>query len=122
MPSERAKRSPLQRIEDILENIDRIREFTVGYDFAGFVTDTRTLYAVTRALEIISEAARHLPSEIKARSPHIDWRGIATVGNVYRHSYDIVDNTLVWDVVQRDLEPLRAAMIVEIRSLGEEWE
>ena len=119
MPSERAKRSPLQRIEDILENIDRIREFTVGYDFAGFVTDTRTLYAVTRALEIISEATRHLPSEIKARSPHIDWRGIATVGNVYRHSYDIVDNTLVWDVVQGDLEPLRAAMIVEIRSLGE---
>src|SRR5262249_35702465 len=113
MPSDREKRSPLQRIEDILENIDRIREFIVGYDFDSFVTDTRTLYAVTRALEIISEASRHLPNEIKVRSSDIDWRGIALAGNVYRHVYDMVDNTLVWDVVRRDLDPLRAAMIAE---------
>jgi uncharacterized protein with HEPN domain len=118
MPSKREKRSPLQRIEDILENIDRTRRFIGNYDFDAFVADTRTFYAVTRALEIISEASRHLPDEMKARSAHLDWRGIALVGNVYRHSYDNVESTLVWDVVTRDLEPLRVAMVAELRALG----
>jgi len=119
MPSE--KRSPLQRIEDILENIDRIRRFVGDYDFDSFVQDTRTLYAVTRALEIISEASRHLPHDIKARSSNIDWRGIAAVGNVYRHGYDTVESTLIWDVVTRDLDTLRIVMIAELRALGGEW-
>jgi uncharacterized protein with HEPN domain len=122
MPSKREKRSPLQRIEDILENIDCVRRFIGNYDFDGFVADTRTFYAVTRALEIISEASRHLPDEVKDRSAHVDWRGIAAAGNVYRHSYDNVETVLIWDVVTRDLEPLRAAMIAELRNLGGTWE
>ena len=117
MPSEKTH-SPLQRIEDILDNIDRVRTFVEGYDFSSFVADHRTLYAVTRALEIVSEASRHLPVDIKARFPQIDWRGIAAVGNVYRHGYDSIDNVFVWDVVIRDLEPLRLAMLSELQSLG----
>jgi len=83
MPSESSKRSPAQRLEDILDNIDRIRKFTEGYNYSAVIADVRTVYAVTRALEIISEASRHLPAEMKARWPAIDWRGMAVVGNVY---------------------------------------
>ena len=122
MPSDRGKRSPLQRIEDILENIDRVRQFIGSYDFDAFVADKLTFYAVSRALEIISEASRHLPDDIKTRSAHIDWRGIASAGNVYRHSYDNVESALIWDVVIRDLEPLRLAMIAELRALGGTWD
>src|SRR5271170_291667 len=87
MPSDRA---PAQRLDDILRNIDAAREFTQGMRFEDFVADLKTVYAVTRALEIVSEASRHLPAEMKARMVGINWRGIAAVGNVYRHAYDAV--------------------------------
>ncbi len=118
MPSESSKRSSIQRIEDILDNIERIRRFTDGCDAQAFLSDDLTRYAVTRAIEIISEASRHLPDEMKSRLSSIDWRGMAAAGNVYRHGYDVVDETYVWDVVTRDLEPLHAAMILELRTLG----
>ncbi|HEY0524017.1 MAG TPA: HepT-like ribonuclease domain-containing protein [Stellaceae bacterium] len=55
----------------------------MAYD--RFVADLRTVYAVTRCLEIISEALRRLPDDLKARHPQIPWRDIAGAGNVYRH-------------------------------------
>ena len=82
--------------------------------FADFVQDRKTIYAVTRALEIISEASRHLPEDLKDRHPEIDWRGIAAAGNVYRHEYEAVDDALVWHTVKHDLRPLRSVIVAEI--------
>jgi uncharacterized protein with HEPN domain len=62
-----------QRLRDILENLDAIQTFTAGIGFAAFIADRKTLYAVTRALEIISEASRRLPDDLKGRHPEIDW-------------------------------------------------
>jgi uncharacterized protein with HEPN domain len=62
-------KSPAQRLRDILENIDAIREFVAGTDFVTFAADRRTTYAVIRALEIISEAVRRLPPELTDRLP-----------------------------------------------------
>lgn len=70
MPS----KNPAQRLRDIAENIEAIREFTSGMDVDIFVSSRRTIYAVTRALEIISEASRRLPDEIKARHPALTGR------------------------------------------------
>ncbi len=64
------------RLLDIVENIDKSRAFCAGYDFARFGADDRTFYAVVRALEIVSEAARHIPEEIAAQYPNIAWRQI----------------------------------------------
>jgi uncharacterized protein with HEPN domain len=58
---------------DIVENINEIEAFTAGMDFAAFAADRKTVYAVVRALEIISEASRRLPNELKGRHPDIDW-------------------------------------------------
>lgn len=110
MPSERQPRPYIQRIEDILQSIADIRSFVAGHDYADFLSNKMVRYAVTRGLEIISEASRHLPSDLKARHPQIDWRGIAASGNVYRHGYDGVDDAFVWDVVVRDLVPLQAVL------------
>ena len=57
-------------------------------DVAGFAADRETVYAVVRALEIVSEASRRLPPEIKSHHPEIDWVAVAAAGNVYRHEYD----------------------------------
>ena len=58
-----------QRLRDILENLDAIQTFTAGIGFAAFIADRKTLYAVTRALEIISEASRRLPDDLKVGIP-----------------------------------------------------
>jgi uncharacterized protein with HEPN domain len=74
-------------------------------------------YAVTRALEIVSEASRHLPDGLKHNQPAIPWRSIAAVGNLFPHQYDGVDDAFVWDVIIRDLDPLEAALRTELRKL-----
>lgn len=58
--------------------------------FEAFTDDLKTFYAVIRALEIISEASRRLPDEMKARHPDVPWRSIRDAGNFYRYSYDNV--------------------------------
>ncbi len=115
MPSKR----PAQRLTDMLENIQAISEFVADMTFDAYVRDRKTIYAVTRALEIISEASRRLPDGLKQRHPRIDWAGIAAVGNVYRHEYDVVDDTLVWYTIQRELEPLRRVIVTELRQSEE---
>jgi uncharacterized protein with HEPN domain len=68
MPS----KHPSQRLTDILENIQAIVEFTAGMSFEVYSRDRKTVYAVTRALEIISEASRRLPEALKQRHPTIN--------------------------------------------------
>lgn len=58
-------KNPAQRLRDIADNIDAIEAFTAQMDFAAFAADRKTVYAVVRALEIVSEASRRLPTELK---------------------------------------------------------
>ena len=103
MPS----KSPAQRLRDIVDNIDAIEAFTAELDLAAFAQDRKTVYAVVRALEISSEASRRLPTEITGRHTEIDWVAIAAAGNVYRHEYEAVDESLIWHTVRHDLAVLR---------------
>ena len=70
-----------------------------------------------RALEIISEASRRLPDELHQRHPEIDWAAIAAAGNVYRHEYEGLDETLIWHTVRHGLANLRSVADVEFRRL-----
>lgn len=114
MPS----KNPAQRLRDIVENVDAIGVFTAGMDFASFTADRKTVYAVVRALEIVSEASRRLPAELKERNSEIDWIAVAAAGNVYRHEYEGVDENLIWHTVRHDLGALRNAAAVELKHLG----
>ena len=89
-----------------------------GLNRAAFYADTRTIFAVTRCLEIISEASRRLPEELKARNPSIAWTKMAAAGNVYRHDYEDVAARYVWDTVQLALPPLREVIEQELARLG----
>ena len=74
----------------IAYNIDLARHFVEGLSFEVFASDERTVYAVTRCLEIISEASRRLPESLMARHPDVPWSRIAGAGNIYRHDYEDV--------------------------------
>jgi uncharacterized protein with HEPN domain len=115
-----SSKNPAQRLRDIIDNIDAIRAFTADMSLGDFARDRKTVYAVTRALEIISEAARRLPDDLKLRNPGIDWTAVAAAGNVYRHEYEVVDEALVWYTVQHSLTDLHDASAAEIRRLTEE--
>jgi uncharacterized protein with HEPN domain len=64
-------------------------------------------------LEIVSEASRRLPDELKNRHPEIDWVAIAAAGNVYRHEYEAVDEALIWHTVRYDLAALHGVATAE---------
>ena len=79
-----------------------------------FKTDRRAFYAATRALEIISEAARRLAPLVRERHPELPWRAIIGVGNVLRHNYDDVAEEQVWRTVLEDLPALDRAIAAEL--------
>ena len=108
----------LTALHDILRHIDLAEQFVAELDRAAFLEDMRTVYAVTRCLEIISEASRRLPDELKARHPSIPWRQMAGAGNVYRHDYEDVAAQLVWETVRLALPPLRSVTEQEIGATG----
>jgi uncharacterized protein with HEPN domain len=110
MPSDAATAA----LRDIEHHIDLATAFVAGLGYETFRDDTRTVYAVTRCLEIISEASRRLPDELKERHPTIAWKDMAAAGNVYRHDYEDVAAKLVWDTVQLALPPLREAVAREL--------
>ena len=101
-------------LRDIRYHIDLASEFIAGFDPDTFKSDLRSVYAVTRCLEIISEASRRLPDDLKARHPAIAWKQMAGAGNVYRHDYEDVAAQFVWDTVQRALPALREVVELEI--------
>jgi uncharacterized protein with HEPN domain len=102
-------------LRDILHHIELAERFVAGRDWPAFRDDLQAVYAVTRCLEIISEASRRLPEELKARHPSIEWRQMAAAGNVYRHKYEDVAAQYVWDTVQRSLPPLRTVVEQELK-------
>ena len=73
-----------QALLDIRDNLRLARDFTAGYSLETFTADRRTFYAVTRCLEIVSEAARHLTESMRVRHSDLPWREIIGAGNVYR--------------------------------------
>jgi len=112
MPS----KNPAQRLSDIIDNIAAIESFVAGIEFDAFRSDRRTVYAVTRALEIVSEASRRLPEELIQQHPEINWAAIRAAGNVYRHEYDAVDEALIWHTIKHDLASLRRVCEAEFRG------
>lgn len=112
MPSDRSRVA----LDQIHENILLAQGFCQGLEPDGFTADLRTVYAVTRCLEIISEASRRLSADVKARHAHIAWGQIAAAGNVYRHDYDGVRPDVLWRTVETALPALLAAVDTELRG------
>ena len=98
----------------MIEAIGRIHAVTDEIDLVAFEKDWRPQMIVERALEIISEASRHLPDALKRRHPGIPWPRIAAIGNRLRHEYDGVLPDILWKVAREDLRVLEQACQAEL--------
>jgi uncharacterized protein with HEPN domain len=115
MPSKSS--DPEKPLLHIRDNIHLARRFVEGLDYAEFRDNQLVFYAVTRCLEIISEASRRIPDEMKARHRGIPWVEMAGAGNVYRLDYEDVQQRLVWGTVQGRFPNLLAAVEEELSRL-----
>uniref|UniRef100_C6E6Y5 DUF86 domain-containing protein n=1 Tax=Geobacter sp. (strain M21) TaxID=443144 RepID=C6E6Y5_GEOSM len=104
MSSERDIRDYLVDMNDALQSI---REFTQDMSYDEFCNDKKTIYAVTRAFEILGEAAKHVDEGTRCRYPGVPWRMIAGMRDKLIHEYFGIALDIVWSSVQEDLPELQ---------------
>ena len=115
-----AKRKIGPVLAEIREAIEGIETHTVGKSLADFQQDWLLRLAVQRALEIISEAARHIPDELLIHAPDVPWKRIRGIGNILRHEYHKIADDVIWAVVIENIAPLKAGVGAISRHLSEE--
>jgi uncharacterized protein with HEPN domain len=110
-------KDPRLPLEDILENIERIRRFTAGMNEAAFAADEEKIFAVQYALLVISEAGHRLGDDADTLCPGVPWKDIRGIGNWLRHGYDKIDPHVIWQTLQKDLSPLQQAANAALQQL-----
>jgi len=96
---------------DILRAIEKIEKYTYGMNFDYFSQNELVQDAVLRNLEIIGEAVKNLPEEVKNRYSNVEWRKIAGLRDILIHAYFEVDLEIVWDIVRNKLPELKTQVI-----------
>jgi uncharacterized protein with HEPN domain len=94
-------------LKDILAAINSIERFVENMDFEKFARDDKTSSAVIRKFEIIGEATKNIPDDIREKYPNIPWKEMAGMRDRLIHSYFGVDYKLVWETIQERLPELR---------------
>ena len=103
-------------LEDILGAIGKIRRYARGLSKQGFAADDKTLDAVVRNLEVIGEAVKQLPADLRAREPGIDWQKIAGLRDLLIHQYFGIDVDILWDIIQSKLPALEVSVSALLRE------
>lgn len=111
------KRSFRYFLDDALEYCEKTQKFVADMSYEEFLTDDKTFLAVTRALEIIGEALKNIPDEIKIKFPQVPWREIIGFRNTVAHVYFGVNPKIVWNTATEDVTYLKELINCIIESL-----
>lgn len=104
--SDAGKREWRFYLDDMIEFTKKVLAYTDGLDQAGFVANGITYDATLRNLELISEAATHLPDEVRSSHPKVPWRMIIATRNQLVHGYLGIDNDTLWSIIRDDVPEL----------------
>ena len=105
-------------LQDIVATIDLAEQFVAGLTFTDFENDSKTVFAVIRAIEVIGEAVKSIPQSLRDQYPEIPWRGFTGMRDKLIHGYFGVDLEVVWDTVQQDLPILRPVVTQILNDLS----
>jgi uncharacterized protein with HEPN domain len=97
-------------LEDIIESIELIEKYVQNMDYTNFTKDRKTIDAVVRNFEIIGEASRNIPEDIKEKYPKIDWIGLAGLRNRVIHEYFGISLQIIWTIIKEDLLKLKGQL------------
>ncbi len=99
-------------VDDMIACTEKVLTYTKGLDQAGFIANGLAYDATLRNLELIGEAATHIPDNVRAAHPDIPWRLITATRNRLIHAYLGIDDDTIWSIIQDDIPPLLAALRV----------
>ena len=97
-------------IQDMIEFSEKVLSYTEGLDQEEFIADELTYDATLRNVELIGEAASHIPSEVREAHPDIPWRAIVGARNRLAHSYLNINNNIIWTIIQDAIPNLLPAL------------
>lgn len=106
-------------LSDIDEAVEKILEFTKGYSRLKLCADVKTADAVIRNLEVIGEAAKHIPKKLREKYPDVDWSAMMGLRNIIAHEYFGVDLDIIWKTISEKLPELKKQLeriIAEIEN------
>lgn len=93
-------------LRDMLEAARKVIRYTEGRQVDTFAGDDMAYDATLRNLEILGEAAKQIPEDIRDHHPAVDWRGIAGLRDVLSHAYFALDDATLWKIVRHDVPEL----------------
>lgn len=94
-------------VNDILEHIENIEDYTLGFSKGDFWDDRKTQDAVVRNIEIIGEATKNIPESFRKKYPRVEWRRIEGTRDIFIHNYLGINLEIVWDIVKKELPKLK---------------
>lgn len=104
-------------LHDVLESVTKGLSFIKGTSFNKFNQDDKTQYALARAIEIIDEASKKIPKQIKDDYPDVPWREISGMRDKLIHDYFGVDTKIVWKTAKEDLPRLKKLLVKLIKEV-----
>ena len=103
-------RSYLMFLEDIIESIEKIDLYISELTYDAFIEDSKTVDAVVRNLEIIGEASKRIPDNLKENMKEVPWHRMAGLRNIIAHEYFGIELIIIWKIINDNLPEVKPSL------------